>query len=79
MATVGNGQLMAVPTNGHSPGPNGHWFEIRPRHSRLILVRRRLFLVGIFGSILFLCRWLAYQLRFDFNVPAEYLLQLDSL
>ena len=75
--SVANGHGTPVPTNRNRAGLHGHAFENRP-HSRLSLIRRRLFLVGLFGSILFLCRWLAYQLRFDFNVPAEYQLQLNS-
>ena len=33
---------------------------------------RRLFLVALFAVVLFLSRWLAYQFRFDFDVPAAF-------
>jgi hypothetical protein len=37
---------------------------------------RRLIIAGLAASVLSVCRWLAYQLRFDFEVPVEYLAQL---
>ena len=33
---------------------------------------RRLFLATLAACLLIACRWLAYQLRFDFDVPTEY-------
>lgn len=39
---------------------------------------RRLFLVGLYGCVLVGCRWLGYQLRFDFNLPSEYQRQLGQ-
>ena len=39
---------------------------------------RKLLLAILAGGVLVVCRWLAYQLRFDFEVPPEYQVQLDS-
>ncbi len=39
---------------------------------------RRLFVVALSACILTVCRWFAYQLRFDFAVPDEYQVQLDA-
>jgi FlaA1/EpsC-like NDP-sugar epimerase len=40
------------------------------RHQPCWPALRLLLLVGIYGMVLVGCRWLAYQLRFDFAVPA---------
>src|ERR1017187_3755018 len=37
---------------------------------------RRLILAGITACVLVVCRWLAYELRFDFDVPLQYQVQL---
>lgn len=50
--------------------------EMSARHIHVAHIFRRLTLVVIFGCVLFLCRWLSYQLRFDFNVPERYENQL---
>ena len=39
---------------------------------------RRLALVVLFAVVLLGCRWLAYQLRFDFQVPAQYEKQMQT-
>ena len=39
---------------------------------------RRLGLACLFAVVLVLCRWVAYQIRFDFDVPDQYQLQLDN-
>ena len=39
---------------------------------------RKVLLVMLAGCVLVVCRWLAYQLRFDFEVPEEYQVQLKS-
>lgn len=39
---------------------------------------RRLVLVALYAWILIGCRWLGYQLRFDFNLPDEYQRQLGQ-
>ena len=39
---------------------------------------RKVLLAMLAGCVLVVCRWLAYQLRFDFQVPKEYQAQLDS-
>ncbi len=69
-----------------SPGGNGNGFvsdettlgEFRNQVSRLPRAFRRAIRVALAGCILLVCRWLAYQLRFDFNVPEEYQIQLDT-
>jgi FlaA1/EpsC-like NDP-sugar epimerase len=69
----------AAPGQGESPNTQertGHASGIPAQRSRLGQVLRRLFLAGLYGCTLFVCRWLAYQLRFDFNVPEEYQGQL---
>ena len=37
---------------------------------------RRLFIVATTACVLAVCRWLAYELRFDFDVPLQYQVQL---
>jgi len=64
----GNGKLTKKPT------PMG----VGNRTSELKRVIRRLALVGLTGCLLAVCRWVAYQLRFDFDVPDEYLSQLRA-
>jgi len=71
MAANGNGN-----GNGHMAG-NGNETGNRNRGCRWWLFARRAIVVLIAASALFVCRWLAYQLRFDFVVPAEYQTQLD--
>jgi FlaA1/EpsC-like NDP-sugar epimerase len=39
---------------------------------------RRAGLVLLFAVVLGLCRWAAYQIRFDFEVPQQYQVQLDN-
>src|SRR5262245_30849009 len=41
------------------------------------LIRRSL-LVVVFAVVLIACRWLAFQLRFDFDVPFEHEIQLEQ-
>jgi FlaA1/EpsC-like NDP-sugar epimerase len=38
---------------------------------------RLLILTAAYSAVLLVCRWLAYQFRFDFAVPAEYVEQLS--
>jgi FlaA1/EpsC-like NDP-sugar epimerase len=39
---------------------------------------RRVGLILLFAVVLGLCRWAAYQIRFDFEVPQQYQVQLDN-
>jgi FlaA1/EpsC-like NDP-sugar epimerase len=71
---VGNGNGNG---NGNGSGPEtSRSREFRNQLSRPARIGRRLFLAALAGGLLLACRWLAYQLRFDFNVPEEYLIQL---
>ena len=45
--------------------------------ARLSTFLRRGLIMLLAASMLLLCRWLAYQLRFDFDVPERYQVQLD--
>ncbi|MGO8697829.1 MAG: polysaccharide biosynthesis protein [Limisphaerales bacterium] len=56
-------------------GDRGTSDETRGVHLRLI--SRRLIIVGLAACMLIACRWLAYQLRFDFDVPLKNRLQLQ--
>ncbi len=42
-----------------------------------VLTPRRLLVVGVAAGLLLACRWLAYQLRFDFDVPEPLQVQLE--
>ena len=44
----------------------------------LYLYARRGIVVLIYAAVLYVCRWLAYQLRFEFTVPAEYWQQVNN-
>jgi FlaA1/EpsC-like NDP-sugar epimerase len=46
------------------------------RDARQAQLNRRLLLALMTGVVLLGCRWLAYQIRFDFHVPSEYVGQL---
>lgn len=52
--------------------------EFRNQFSRSARIGRRILLAALAGCALLVCRWLAYQLRFDFSVPAEYETQLRA-
>src|ERR1017187_7509015 len=39
---------------------------------------RRVGLVLLFAVVLGFCRWAAYQIRFDFEVPQQYQVQLEN-
>ncbi len=81
---VSDGPPVGVGLSG-TPGGNGNGFvpseaaggELRKQVSRLPRFIRRAARVALAGCVLFVCRWLAYQLRFDFEVPQEYQAQLD--
>ena len=47
------------------------------RRGRMMHFLRRVLLVGIFACALFACRWLAYLLRFDADIPEKYQVQLE--
>ncbi len=64
----GNGSGVAIPKPP----------EFRQQFARSNRICRRFFLAVLAAGILFACRWLAYQLRFDFTVPQEYLRQLQT-
>jgi FlaA1/EpsC-like NDP-sugar epimerase len=68
-ATSGNGAEPARETGGASRNR---------RRGRLRPVLRRVVLAVLAGGVLLVCRWLAYQLRFDFSVPEEYQPQLSA-
>ncbi|HVV73186.1 MAG TPA: nucleoside-diphosphate sugar epimerase/dehydratase [Verrucomicrobiae bacterium] len=68
-----SGQPLSNSRNGEAKKPS------RPPNEPfwgLQLLLRRLLLAVIFASAIGVCRWLSYQLRFDFSVPAEYQPQL---
>jgi FlaA1/EpsC-like NDP-sugar epimerase len=54
----------------------GGWGTGGETRVRLGLLIRRLIIVAITACALVVCRWLAYQLRFDFDVPLQYQVQL---
>lgn len=47
-------------------------------NDQLMQFFRRVFLVILSAVLLFGCRWLAYQLRFDFDIPPQYQSQLRN-
>src|SRR5579863_4135375 len=61
------------------PSPDDGGPETRDATRRFFpgLIVRRLILFGIAAFALVDCRWLAYQLRFDFDVPLQYQIQLQ--
>jgi hypothetical protein len=44
----------------------------------LTRLARRLFVAALAACVLIACRWFAYQLRFDFEIPTEYQTQLHG-
>src|SRR5690348_12557151 len=73
-----------IPVRG--PGPKSRATTRLPGHNMMQRLRRRSFwpvlrlilLVGIYSGVLMTCRWLAYQLRFDFDVPQSSTPQLSQ-
>jgi FlaA1/EpsC-like NDP-sugar epimerase len=61
--------LQTQEDGGWGPGDETRGFHLG-------LISRRLIIVGIAACALVVCRWLAYQLRFDFAVPLQYQVQL---
>ncbi len=62
-------RLQAPEDGNRAPADEG-------RRIRAGLFIRRLIIVGVTACVLFVCRWLAYEVRFDFDVPLEYQVQL---
>ncbi len=63
--------------NGYVPG-DARLSAFGQEVARLPRLYRRAFVVALASLVLVFCRWLAYQLRFDFDVPEEYQVQLDT-
>lgn len=70
--------LGPLPQKGSGPVIHGPASGFLAKNIRLGLFLRRLFVVALFGCVLFVCRWVAYQLRFDFDVPERYEMQLRN-
>jgi FlaA1/EpsC-like NDP-sugar epimerase len=70
--------LGPLPQRGSGPVTQGPAFGFLAKHIRLGLFLRRLFVVALFGCVLLVCRWVAYQLRFDLDVPERYQAQLRN-
>jgi len=71
--------LVKVHPKGENGSGNGRSVSTEPEDRadlKYQRVFRRLFLAAITAIVLIGCRWLAYQLRFDFAVPQEYREQL---
>jgi len=64
--------------SGLTAHPGFYGEGVKENGSRSGLILRRLLLATLAAAVLVTCRWLAYQLRFDFEVPREYQFQLYS-
>jgi hypothetical protein len=53
-----------------SPGSNAHWMGKLAGLRRSLAARALILLIG-YAVVLLTCRWVAYQLRFDFNIDKE--------